>query len=135
MSIHSEIRRLRTLKGWSMKRLAAEVSRAEGLAQPLAWQTVQQCEREPSSAGSGKSTAPTRRRLELVAKLLGTSSTALLNGHPGIPSSVEDLTGEEGLLLGLFRTLSTNDRAAVMLQVRERSATYAANPKKLPNAA
>lgn len=71
MSIHSRIRELRERKGWSMERLADEISKAEGLAKPLAWQTVQQWE-------SG-STAPKRSRLATVAQLLGTSVNKLID--------------------------------------------------------
>jgi phage repressor protein C with HTH and peptisase S24 domain len=65
MSIHDEIKTARLHKKWSMERLAAEVSKAEKLAKPLSWQTVQQWE-------SGAS-APKRKRMETVASLLGLS--------------------------------------------------------------
>ncbi len=77
MSIHTEIKRLRTAKGWSQQRLADEVSAREGGAKKLAWQTVQQWEREHG-------TAPKRKRLEHVADALGTSPAELLAGAPPI---------------------------------------------------
>lgn len=60
-----------------MELLAAKVSDAEGLAKPLTWQTVQQWE---------KATAPKRKRLEIVANLLGLSVSEML-GAGGVPSS------------------------------------------------
>ena len=77
MTIHSEIKRLRLHKGWSMARLAREVSAIEG-GKPLHWQTVQQWEREPGGDTTGKSTAPKRERLAIVAELLGTTLNNLL---------------------------------------------------------
>lgn len=62
MSIHKQIRQAREKMGWSMERLAKEVSEAEGLAKPLAWQTVQQWENGTS--------APKRTRMEVVQRLL-----------------------------------------------------------------
>lgn len=62
MTIHKQIRAARLNKGWSMRQLAEAVSRAEGQAKPLAWQTVQQWE-------SGVS-APKRKRMAIVAQLL-----------------------------------------------------------------
>lgn len=61
-TIHEQIRTARKNMGWSMEKLAQEVSDAEGLAKPLTWQTVQQWE-------DGKS-APKRTRMELVKRLL-----------------------------------------------------------------
>lgn len=60
-----------------MARLAKEVSAIEG-GKPLHWQTVQQWEREPGGDGAGKSTAPKRERLTIVAELLGTTLNNLL---------------------------------------------------------
>lgn len=75
MSIHEQIKAARIAKEWSMERLAEEVSRAENLAKPLSWQTVQQWERGNS--------APKRTRMEVVTKLLGIdtghSTPALFN--------------------------------------------------------
>lgn len=76
MSIHSEIKRLRQAKGWSQQKLADEVSRMEGAAKPLAWQTVQMWEKEDAEGG----TAPKRMRLANVATLLGTTVEALMSG-------------------------------------------------------
>jgi phage repressor protein C with HTH and peptisase S24 domain len=63
MSIHEQIRAARERKKWSMEKLASEISTAEGLAKPLAWQTVQQWENGTS--------APKRSRMKVVAQLLG----------------------------------------------------------------
>lgn len=62
-TIHELIRSGRERKGWSMERLAAEVSKAEGLKKPLSWQTVQQWE-------NGNS-APRRDRMMTVMEVLG----------------------------------------------------------------
>lgn len=130
MSIHSEIKRLRKAKGWSHQQLAAAISEAEGLVRPLTWQTVQQWEREPVEGAAGKSTAPKRKRLQTVARLLGTTAESLLAGAPSAPNTVADLSGEEGLLLGLFRALSTADRERVMHEARERAAPYSSSNDK-----
>lgn len=65
MSLNHEIKRLRLAKGWSMEKLADEVTKAEGrLDRPLSWQMVQQWEKEGGPA-------PNRKRLPVVAALLG----------------------------------------------------------------
>lgn len=135
MSIHSEIRRLRKKKGWSHQQLADAISEAEGLARRLTWQTVQQWEREPKEGSGAKSTAPKRKRLEIVARLLGTTVESLLVGSAATPATVSDLNGQEGLLLGLFRTLSTADQAAVLHEVRERATPYSTPNEKQRNSA
>jgi transcriptional regulator with XRE-family HTH domain len=70
-TIHEMIKSARVSKGWSMEKLAEEVSKVEGLAKPLTWQTVQQWER-PEPLG----TAPKRKRLAVVGELLGIQLTA-----------------------------------------------------------
>lgn len=69
MSIHARIKSAREAKGWSMEQLAEKVSEVELLSKPLTWQTVQQWE---------KATAPKRKRLEVVARLLDLSVAELL---------------------------------------------------------
>ncbi|KQT10983.1 hypothetical protein ASG30_09295 [Ramlibacter sp. Leaf400] len=71
-SIHEQIKAARERRGWSMQRLAHEISQAEGLAKKLSWQTVQQWENGTS--------APKRTRMQVVAKLLNLheSETAVL---------------------------------------------------------
>lgn len=81
MSIHRTIKQAREARGWSMEQLAAEVAREEGLAKPLAWQTVQQWEKEGG-------TAPKRKRLEVVAKIFDLSVAQLVAGEPGHESGV-----------------------------------------------
>lgn len=70
MSIHLAISRRRAELGLSLFELAKRISDLEGLARPLAWQTVQQWE-------NGKS-APKRKRLEFAAQALQTSVNALM---------------------------------------------------------
>jgi len=60
-----------------MEDLAARISAAEGLPKPLAWQTVQQWEREGG-------TAPKRKRMEVVAELFGMSVAELLGEAPAL---------------------------------------------------
>lgn len=110
MSIHSEIKRLRLAKGWSHQRLADEIAKVEGGT--LSWQTVQQWEREPDAA-TGKSTAPKRKRLEIVAQLLGSTVAALMAG--GGPQSFSDLHGPEAQLVMFYRQLDGAGQALLDL--------------------
>lgn len=71
MSIHTTIKREREARGWSMEQLAKKVAEEERAAKPLAWQTVQQWEKEGG-------TAPKRKRLEIVAKLFDMTVAGLL---------------------------------------------------------
>ncbi|MDN8617831.1 XRE family transcriptional regulator [Variovorax ginsengisoli] len=70
------IKTARDARGWSMEKLAEEVSKAEGLTKPLAWQTVQQWEKEGG-------TAPKRKRMEIVARLLRIDVHALITEGKG----------------------------------------------------
>jgi len=66
-----------------MERLAAEISEAEGLSKTLSWQTVQQWERGDS--------APKRKRMETVARLLDLRITDLIAtdiGSDHLPSKL-----------------------------------------------
>lgn len=135
MSIHSEIKRLRLAKGWSHATLAEEITKAEQRAQPLAWQTIQQWEREPSASTTKKSTAPSRRRLEIVAALLGTTPAALLAGQPPQDTSIGPISGSEGMLIAYFRMLDPDARQALILTAKERAATYAVAQDKRQDAA
>lgn len=67
MSIHEQIKTAREKMGWSMQRLAAEISATESLAKPLSWQTVQQWENGLS--------APKRTRMQTVRRLLKLNET------------------------------------------------------------
>lgn len=58
-----------------MEALAERISEEEGLAKPLAWQTIQQWEREGG-------TAPRRSRLEVVARLLDIDLLHMIGGAP-----------------------------------------------------
>lgn len=133
MSIHSEIKRLRLHLGWSHQRLAEEVSKAEGLKKTLAWQTVQQWEREPNDAAPAKSTAPARRRLEIVARLLGTTVNDLMAGQPASkpapppqPSSVDSLSPQEAMLIAYARLLDNDTLARLVTETREKAAAWQA---------
>lgn len=131
MSIHSEIKRLRLAKGWSHATLAAEVSQAEGRTRPLSWQTVQQWEREPdSSSSTKKSTAPSRKRIELVANLLGTSAAKLLGSPPLRGGDDVPLSGQEGMLLAYYRMLDPDDRHALVVLAQEKIASYKHSSQK-----
>ena len=76
-----------------MERLAQEVSKAERLAKPLAWQTVQQWE-------AGLS-APKRKRMETVASLLGLTIYQLVSKHSANQLPLSD-TGEAGAKAGII---------------------------------
>lgn len=115
MSIHEAIKRARKKKGWSMERLAQEVSTAEKLSKPLSWQTVQQWE----SGGS----APKRKRMAVVASLLGLNTTTLsevdsnsLVAHEDSPSYVAAppiaLPSIYSITLQLAQMISTADASA-----------------------
>lgn len=136
MSIHSEIKRLRLAKGWSHQQLAAEVSAVEGLKKPLSWQTVQQWEREPAATGAGKSTAPKRSRLDVVARLLGTDTEALMAGRPpktpAAGTSVDGLTAQEAMLIAYVRMLDEEQLRAMVTEARERAAGYSVISAKRP---
>lgn len=85
MNIHQKIQAARLAKGWSMMRLAEEISRLEGLSPALTWQTVQQWE-------SGRS-APKRTRLGTVGTALGVN---LMEETPaGSSSKLTVLSGDE----------------------------------------
>lgn len=79
MNIHQTINQARLAKGWSMERLAEEVSRLEGLKKPLAWQTVQQWE-------NGNS-APKRKRLAIVLQALSIDPAATTTSEPYSPTA------------------------------------------------
>lgn len=89
MSIHDEIRTRRKAKGLSQGELANEVSKREGLARPLTWQTVQNWE---------KTTAPKRKRLEVVAAILGCTVMDLLGSSGAAPSGDEPAPGRGSAL-------------------------------------
>ncbi|WP_289241826.1 S24 family peptidase [Delftia sp.] len=80
MSIHTTIKREREARGWSMELLAKKVAEEERAAKPLAWQTVQQWEKEGG-------TAPKRKRLEIVARLFGMTVASLLGETSDADSS------------------------------------------------
>lgn len=92
MHIHERIKEARKAKKWSMAKLAQLVSEAEGLAKPLTWQTVQQWERPESTGG----TAPKRKRLEVVAKLLDLSLPELMGVvHPVLSADAPAANDDE----------------------------------------
>ena len=74
MTIHQTIKAARLAKGWSMEELAEKVSIAEGLAKPLAWQTVQQWEKEGG-------TAPSRKRIGTVLRVLDIAPATVPGGE------------------------------------------------------
>lgn len=80
-TIHEMIKTARLAKGWSMEKLAEEISAAEGLAKPLTWQTVQQWEK-PEPLG----TAPKRKRLAIVGDLLGIQLTVNIAAAASLPA-------------------------------------------------
>lgn len=85
-TIHGRIKRLREARKWSKAQLAREVSEVLG-GEELTYQAVQQWEREGG-------TAPTRKRLAAVAKVLGVTPSELSHGPAEPPkpdlSSTDD---------------------------------------------
>lgn len=105
MSIHRSIKARREALGWSLGRLAMEVSVIEGRAdRPLAWQTVQQWERE----GEG-GTAPKRTRLASVATALQTTVEELMAGTSE-PLAAE-FSDEERALVAKIRAIKALNAA------------------------
>lgn len=104
MTIHEQIKAAREKLGWSMERLAKEVSEAEGLAKQLTWQTVQQWENGTS--------APKRTRMEVVAQVLGLETAEARKGEV-----FEKLTPQEEAMLHNYRRLLDKDRKAVDAEV------------------
>lgn len=82
MSIHQIIKKEREARGWSMQQLAEEIAKAEGLSKPLAWQTIQQWEKQ-----DGSGTAPKRTRLEVLARIFGMSVAQLIGEDDAAPTS------------------------------------------------
>jgi transcriptional regulator with XRE-family HTH domain len=90
MPLHELIRIRREDRGWSRQKLGAEVAKREGLRKSLTPATVQQWE-------SGR-TAPKRKRITIVADLLGIASheivpvseeaVALANSTPSLEESI-----------------------------------------------
>lgn len=145
MSIHSEIKRLRELRQMSQQDLADAISRLEGLAKPLAWQTVQQWEREGG-------TAPKRTRLKFVAQALGTNVTSLVSGGshaiaeegPGYNVQVEPQEVSPEVAEQLLQDLSdlpVSKRSAVIDHIHQlaeearESARHLAQRNRVPSAA
>lgn len=104
MDIHQQIKAAREEKGWSMQRLAKEVSDAEGLAKPLTWQTVQQWENGTS--------APKRTRMELVRRLLAIEVKREQKGEV-----FHRLSPGEQAMLENYRKLLDKDRKAIDAEV------------------
>lgn len=118
MSIHEKIRAAREKRGWSMEDLAAEVSRHEGLAKPLAWQTVQQWE----NGGS----APRRKRMQAVADALGIDLSDLV-GAATAPESLPPAVQAFAQLCELA------DESTQALALEAARAVFHAAPKASPN--
>jgi transcriptional regulator with XRE-family HTH domain len=99
MSIHKEIETARKRRGWSMEKLAEEVSKAEGLPKKLTWQTVQQWENGTS--------APKRTRMQIVRRLLGLLESPQPHQYDDI---VERVSAAELAMLENYRVLLSKDR-------------------------
>jgi transcriptional regulator with XRE-family HTH domain len=88
VDIHNRIKTRRTHLKLSQEQLAVKVSQLEGLAKPLAWQTVQQWE---------TSTVPRHRRLQHVATALEMQLDELM-GAPAsaTPKAQVQSQGDDG---------------------------------------
>lgn len=92
MTIHEAIKKARLRKNWSMEKLAQEIANKEGLAKPLAWQTIQQWERPDG-------TAPKRTRLKTVAELLDLSQADLVGLEISEEKAVISATTDDFVLV------------------------------------
>jgi transcriptional regulator with XRE-family HTH domain len=122
MSIHQRIRERREALGLSQQRLAELVG--------VTYQAVQHWEREPvetdtDEEGKVHSTAPSRRRLALVAQALKCTPEWLMTGKMLVPGEVDP---EEAMYLDMFRKLPQPVRDSLRAQLQ---ATYnALNPDR-----
>lgn len=70
---------------------------------------------------------PSFQQIARIAEITGYPMPLLAGGEPPaveLPSSVNDLSGSEGMLVGLYRILTPEAQAALIHQVRERAASY-----------
>lgn len=102
-SIHSRIKRLRLAKALSQTDLATRAG--------VKYQSVQEWERE-------NGTAPTRKRMQAVAKALDVSPTELMTGEARPASAVEDIKPREEILLLLFRGLFSHQQQELVGEMR-----------------
>lgn len=107
MDIHQQIKKAREERGWSMERLAREISEAEGLAKPLTWQTVQQWENGAS--------APKRTRMELVRQLLTLDPPAKKG------EVYHRVTEDEWAMLQNYRRMLDKDRKAIDAEIQAKA--------------
>lgn len=107
MDIHQQIKQAREQRGWSMERLAKEISDAEGLAKPLSWQTIQQWENGTS--------APKRTRMDLVTQLLE------LNPPAKKGDVFHRVSPEEWGMLQNYRRLLDKDRKQFDTEIAARA--------------
>jgi transcriptional regulator with XRE-family HTH domain len=106
MDIHEQIKAGRERRKWSMERLAKEISDAEQLTKPLAWQTVQQWENGTS--------APKRTRMALVRRLLRLDEPTAQEPKGAL---FEKVMPEEWEMLQNYRKLLDKDRKAVDAEI------------------
>lgn len=117
MDIHQQIKQAREKRGWSMERLAKEISEAEGLAKPLSWQTVQQWENGVS--------APKRTRMGVVRRLLELDPPAQKG------EVFHRVNDEEWAMLQNYRRLLDKDRKAFDGEIAARAAERQAEADEL----
>lgn len=108
-SIHQRIKERREALGLTKEQLASELG--------VSYQAVQQWEKEPvpgDTSSKVKSTAPSRRRLEQVARVLRCTPEWLLTGH--MPNA-GDMTPEEAMRFDMYRKLPENLRESILAQI------------------
>jgi transcriptional regulator with XRE-family HTH domain len=106
-SLAQQIRDARTAKGWSLERLAKELSQAMGLKKPLSWQAVQQWEKATG-------TAPSRKKMPHVLKLLDIKAEGYAANAAGLPTS-DDLAE----LMELWPHITAESRKSILGAARE----------------
>lgn len=107
-SIHARIKERRRALKLSQEKLGEMVG--------VSYQTVQQWEREPGRSEDGSkvlSTAPSRKRLQQVAAILGVTPQWLLTGEND-DGQKTDPTEEQ--LLMFYRSVNEESKAAMLTQ-------------------
>lgn len=120
-TIHQRIKRFRQAKGLTIEAVAKEVG--------VSYQSAQQWEREPGG------TAPSRKRLERVAGVLGVTPQEILTGSPAAHVARQEAPEygdpQARELAALFYWLTDPEKEAVMMDVRSKAIANRAFLKRM----